>query len=190
MKKFVIETNQNYVEVMKRILSDCDVTGNLQPELKTYLGETKDENKLYNCYVAGNKLSIEMKIPYRNSFTSTMNLEVLINGDKTRINGSISSILSSKFLRKMFGIFVLIFSIYWLITPFRFSHPFEPVDWIYIITGALLFLSSIPLIFNDKKKRKPEVSDEPYGVQMEHWISNLFPGEFKQNFREIRRHDL
>lgn len=178
MKKFVIETNQNYLDVMKKILSECEVSGNLHPEIRTYIEQSQSKNKPYICKVSGNNLSIEMKIPYRNSFTSTMYLEILINENKTRINGSISSILSSKFIKKIFGFLVLTLSIYILIQQFGFKD-FDLPNWISILVAVVLFLSSIPLIFDAKTRKKNGFAEEPYGVQMEHWISNLFPGEFK-----------
>lgn len=180
MKNFVIETNQNYLKVMNRILSDCDVSGFMPPELENFRDKSNGKNKLYDCFFSGDKLVVKMKMPYRNSFASTMRLKILSVDNKTVINGSTTSIMSSKLLKKMFGICILLFSIYWLIQPFIFSYSdFQPIDWIYILVGALLLLSSIPLIFDGKKKNDRDISGEPYGVQMENWISNLFPGEYK-----------
>ena len=183
MKKFAIETNQNYVEVMKKILSECRVSGKLDPILKKQIGETVAVNasNTYKCRVSGNKIKVELDISYRNSFAPAMDLEILTAGDRTRINGVISSLFSDDLSRQIIIVFVLIVSLGLLILQAVrfFSTAFISMDWVIVGISAVLFLSLLLTLFNDKKGKNKIASADPYEVQMEHWISNLFPGEYK-----------
>jgi len=181
MKTFVITTNRNYVEVMKKILSDCQVSGTIAPEIEEYLETSGNRNKIYNCEVSGNKLSITMPMPYRNSFASTMNLEILTNGENTRINGTISSLLSDTGTRRVFIALALIGSFGFLtIQAVRFfTDKLSSFDWIFAGIALIVFLSFLAMLFNTQNDESNISTDDPYGIQMEHWISNLFPSEYK-----------
>lgn len=181
MKNFEIITNQAYVEVLQKILSDCRVSGDLPPEVNEFLAKPgiQSRHKPYKCNISNNHLSIEMPIPHRYGITPRMYLEITMSGNRTKIHGSFLSnafdasglkIVSRIIAYILFGFFLF------LLAGLIYGPPL-PSDWIF--TGVIFVLFLTFLALSGKKNSKAIVSEDSYEFQMGNWISNLFPGELK-----------